>query len=82
MRQKWIKTDHKIWHVLWKCTKKVKIIAIYQKKCKKGEGWWKDKLLLGGGKASLTPQKSYCSQFDFKINRIALFYIKDLDKGG
>ena len=36
----------------------------------------------GGGKASLTPQKSYCSQFDFKINKIALFYTKDLDKGG
>lgn len=42
----------------------------------------KRQITFRGGKASLTPQKSYCSQFDFKINRIALFYIKDLDKGG
>lgn len=27
-------------------------------------------------------QKSYCSQFDFKMNKVTLFYLKQLDKGG
>ena len=44
------KIDYKTWHALWKCTKKAKIIAIYQKKCEKGEALWKDKSILGGAK--------------------------------
>lgn len=33
-----------------KMHKKAKIIAIYQKKCEKGEALWKDKSILGGAK--------------------------------